>query len=240
VFLGALSLALCLTSWAIHGGPLGPSRAAATDVTGKLKGGKALKRPTPQPSVRPPYWDEWNGFSPPAVRTAARLRDVAIALVPAEPDQPRRLTLKLENGAAAQGTLVTQVGSQLRVQNSDLFAHALHASKMKNFQKVEISPGNSRHVDLMEEGYFLLTDPLAPHIVVHLHVLPSMSRSGYPDRKGRFEFKRAKPGNYTVKVYNGAEEVGSQAVTVPDQGEVKLDALDLVAMAARRDAAKEK
>lgn len=200
------------------------AQAAAVDVRGSVKGSDS--RAKAAETVRTPYWHEWNGFIEPKKATADLAREVVVVLIGNQSTKDAT-TVALQDGTLATGTIVVQQGASLRVRNDDDFTHQLYAEGLKQFDPIETSAGQSRQIQVDEEGSFPIYDKLAPHVRGHLHVLPKVSRVAQPQADGTFKFADVAPGSYTLKVFRGASEVSSVTLDVPDKRELVVDPISV-------------
>lgn len=212
VSLGALlglGLGLCV---------LAEQPAHATDVKGNVRSDQAPK-PKAVEAVRPPYWNEWNGFIEPKKVGVDYGREVSVVLIGAEANRDA-ITVTISNGALLPSTIIAQHGVPLRIRNQDDFTHKLGASGLKGFEAMETSSGQSRELAMLQTGDFVINDQLAPYLKGHLHVLPKLTAIAAPQSDGSFVFKDVHPGNYTLKVFRGAFEMSSSELEVKDTREV--------------------
>lgn len=196
----------------------GLTRAGAVDVKGSVRSEQAPK-PKAIEAVRSPYWQEWNGFIEPKKPSVDYAREVSVVLVGNEAMRDA-MTVAISNGALLPSTIVAQHGVPLRIRNQDDFAHKLTADGLKGFDAIETSSGQSRELQMLQTGDFVITDKLAPYLKGYLHVLPKVSAVAAPQPDGSFVFKDVHPGSYTLKVFRGAYEMSSAPLEVKDAREV--------------------
>jgi hypothetical protein len=198
-----------------------PERLAhATDVKGSVRSEQAPK-PKAIQAVRPPYWDEWNGFIEPKKVSVDYAREVSVVLIGAEANRDA-VTVTISNGALLPSTIIAQHGVPLRIRNLDDFTHKLGAAGLKGFESMETSSGQSRELAMLQTGDFVISDQLAPYLKGHLHVLPKLTAIAVPQSDGSFVFKDVHPGSYTLKVFRGAFEMSSSELEVKDTREVTV------------------
>lgn len=204
--------------------------ASATDVKGNVsvRSSGAARPPAP---TRGTYVREWNGFLQPKEARLDVRAHVAVVLIGQMGGARETQAILCEQGAISPATLVVQAGTSVRVQNNDDFAHELHAVGNEDFKPVETIAGSGRQVQLNKAGNWPLRDRVAPHVRGHVHVLPKVSAVARPNGKGDFVFKGVAPGDYTLKVFLGAEEVSSSQVQVPDGRDFKVDPVAVTAKA---------
>ena len=209
-----------------------PERPAhATDVKGNVRSEQAPK-PKAVEAVRPPYWDEWNGFIEPKKASVDYAREVNVVLIGAEANRDA-ITVTISNGALLPSTIVAQHGVPLRIRNLDDFTHKLGATGLKGFEAMETSSGQSRELAMLQTGDFVISDQLAPYLKGHLHVLPKLTAIAAPQSDGSFVFKDVHPGSYTLKVFRGAFEMSSSELEVKDTREVVVPPISVDAKAGK-------
>jgi hypothetical protein len=207
------------------------ARAGAVDVKGTVRSDESVKQSSVQ-AVRPPYWQEWNGFIEPKKASVDFAREVSVVLI--GPESMRDATIvELSNGTLTPGTIVAPHGTPLRIRNLDDFPHKLVADKLEKFDAIETSPGQSREVQLLQTGVFELRDLLAPHVRGYVHVLPKVSAVANPQGDGGFVFKDVHPGSYTVKVFRGARELRSEELEVKEGRDIVVGPFAVDARAAK-------
>ena len=209
-FVGALVGALLLAG-----------SAAAVEVKGNVSA-KDEQANGQGAAVRPPYFQEWNGFIEPKKRGVDYAREVACVLIGNE-GMRDATQVTLKNGALSPSTVVMQAGTSLRLRNDDDFVHKLWAEGLKAFDAIETTSGAGRQIEIDTTGSFPIADKLAAHIRGTLHVLAKVSYVTYPKADGSFSFADAAPGHYTLKVFRGDKEVSSSEVDLPDKSEFELD-----------------
>jgi hypothetical protein len=212
-------------------GLLSLSRVSATDVKGSVRASETPKEKTIQ-ATRAPYWQEWNGFIEPKKPSVDYQREVSVVLIGAEATRDST-TVLIQNGALLPSTIVAQHGVPLRIRNMDDIAHKLTAEKLKGFDAIETSSGQSRELQMLQTGDFVINDKLAPYLKGHLHVLPKVSAIASPEADGSFKFADVHPGSYTLKVFRGAFEMSSSAIEVKEKGEVVVPPIAVDAKAAK-------
>jgi hypothetical protein len=173
-------------------------------------------------AVRPPYFQEWNGFIEPKKRGVDYAREVACVLIGGQ-EMRDATQVVLKNGALSPSTVVMQAGTSLRIRNEDDFTHKLWAEGLKAFDPIETSSGAGRQIEIATTGSFPIADKLAAHVRGTLHVLPKVSYVTYPKADGSFAFADAAPGHYTLKVFRGDKEVSSTEVDLPDRSEFEIE-----------------
>jgi hypothetical protein len=220
-------LVLVLSALGLFGLP----RASATDVKGSVRASETPKEKSIE-AARAPYWQEWNGFIEPKKPSVDYAREVTVVLIGAEATRDAT-TVLIQNGALLPSTIVAQHGVPLRIRNTDDFAHKLSAEKLKGFDAIETSSGQSRELQLLQTGDFVISDKLAPYLKGHLHVLPKVTAIAAPEADGSFKFADVHPGSYTLKVFRGAFEMSSNTIEVKEKGEVVVPPIAVDAKAAK-------
>ena len=199
------------------------SQVSAGDVRGTVRTNEELKQKTIE-AVRPPYWQEWNGFIDPKKQAVDFAREVSAALIGPVATKDG-ITVSLRDGTLTPSTIVAPYGTTLRIRNDDDFTHELYVEGLKGFESIATSPGSTRSVQMEKTGAFALRDKLAPYVHGNLHVVAKLTQVVNPSSDGSFAFKEVQPGSYTVKVFRGAHEVSSSEVEVTSTREVTLDAI---------------
>lgn len=199
------------------------SQVSAGDVRGTVRTNEELKQKNIE-AVRPPYWQEWNGFIDPKKQTVDFPREVSAALIGPVASKDG-VTVSLRDGTLTPSTIVAQYGTTLRIRNDDDFAHELYVEGLKGFDAIQTSPGSTRSVQLEKTGVFALRDKLAPYVHGNLHVVAKLTQVVNPNSDGSFAFKEVPPGEYTVKVFRADKEVSSSEVEVTSSRELTLDAI---------------
>jgi hypothetical protein len=212
-------------------GLAGPPRAGATDVKGSVRASETPKEKAIE-ATRAPYWQEWNGFIEPKKPSVDYAREVTVVLVGAESTKDST-TVLIQNGALLPSTIVVQHGVPLRIRNTDDFAHKLSAEKLKGFDAIETSSGQSRELQMLQTGDFVITDKLAPYLKGYLHVLPKVTAIANPEADGSYKFSDVHPGSYTVRVFRGPYEMGSSTLEVKEKGDVSVPAISVDTKAAK-------
>jgi hypothetical protein len=205
------------------------SPAYATDVKGNVRASETPKEKSIE-ATRTPYWQEWNGFIEPKKPSVDYQREVTVVLIGAESTRDATI-VQIQNGALLPSTIVVQHGVALRVRNTDDFAHKLSADKLKGFDAIETSTGQSREIAMLQTGDFVISDKLAPYLKGYLHVLPKVTAIANPEADGSFKFEGVHPGNYTIKVFRGAFEMSSSTLEVKEKGDVVVPPISVDAKA---------
>jgi hypothetical protein len=213
-FAGALALALST-----------PAKAHAGDVKGNVRSEETPKAKSAD-AARAPYYQEWNGFIEPKKSSIDYPREVAVVLVGNVGNKDASV-VTLQNGTLTPSTIVVQQGSSLRIRNQDDFAHKLSSEKLKGFDAVSTSPGQSRELPMLETGHFAVVDKVAPHVKGFVHVLAKVTAVAAPQPDGSFAFKDVPAGKYTVLVFRGGAEVSSQEIDVGSSGSVNLETVSV-------------
>ena len=220
-------LVLALATLGLAGLP----QAGASDVKGSVRASTAPKEKSIE-AVRAPYWQEWNGFIEPKKPSVDYAREVTVVLIGAEATKDST-TVLIQNGALLPSTIVAQHGVPLRIRNTDDSSHKLSAEKLKGFDAIETSSGQSRELSLLQTGDFVITDKLAPYLKAHLHVLPKVTAIATPESDGTFKFEGIHAGTYTLKVFRGAFEMSSSEIEVKEKGDVVVPPIAVDAKAGK-------
>ena len=207
------------------------AKANAVDIKGSVRSDETPKESGIE-AVRAPYWQEWNGFIEPKKASVDFTREVAVVLVGNAPMKDA-VIVTLSNGTLTPSTIVAQHNAPLRIRNQDDFTHQLYSDKLKEFDAMETSSGQSRELLLLQTGDFAVGDKLAPYVHGYLHVLPKVSAIATPSADGSFVFHDVNPGTYTLKVFRGAFEMSSSELEVKDTREVVVDPISVDAKAKK-------
>jgi plastocyanin len=216
-----------------------PSPAAhAGDVKGTLRAPEGYV-PAPGADERKPYyWEEWNGFLDPRPRRVDMRRELAVVLLgPAQPGAENRATIALSGGSLSPSTIVVRPDTILRFENRDDFAHELFAEGLDGFSGEATSSGQARTVRVTQAGNWPIRDRQVPHVRGHLHVIANLAATATLEANGEYKFTNIAPGQYTVKVLHGANEVASATAQVADARELVIDPMVLTAPARAAAAA---
>lgn len=195
------ALGLAATAWAV-------------DVRGSLDVQGTLRNPGNTDLTPPvkPYWQEWNGFLELGSLTPSPNRVLSVVLVGKGPPEPVGCGYALRDGDFDPTTMVAKKGTTLRIENTDPCAHELFSDDLSGFGPLQTAPGNARTVPLGKTGHFVVRDRLYPHIIGDLHVVDDLVACGEMDDRGRYQFRDVPDGNYTVKVFYGARQIGEKPV----------------------------
>ncbi len=210
-----------------------PSPAAlAGDVKGLLRAPEGYV-PTPGADERKPfYWEEWNGFLDPRPRRVDMRRDVAVVLLgPPQVGAESHAAVTLTGGSLSPATIVVRPDTIVRIENRDDFAHELFAVGLDGFSAEATSSGQARTVRVTQPGNWLIRDRQVAHVRGHLHVIADLSAVATVEASGEYKFTNVAPGQYTVKVLHGPNEVASATAQVVDTRELVIDPLVLTAPA---------
>lgn len=197
----------------------------AVDVRGSVRSSEERKA-KPIEAVRPPYWQEWNGFIEPKKAGVDYAREVTAALF--GPVETRDATsIALRDGTLAPSTIVVQHGTPLRIRNEDDFPHELYAEGLKNFDARATGPGQTRSIPMDQTGVFVVRDMLSPHVKGVLHVVTKVSLMVNPGHDGAFVFRDVPPGHYTLKLFRGERVLAGGDVEIASTRDVALDPFSL-------------
>jgi hypothetical protein len=212
--------------------------ARAGDIKGLLRAPDGYV-PTPGADERKPYyWEEWNGFLDPRPRRVDMRRELAVVLLgPGQPGAENRASITLTGGSLSPSTTVVRPDTILRIENRDDFAHELFAEGLDGFSAEATSSGQARTVRVTQAGNWPIRDRQVPHVRGHLHVIANLAAVATVEANGEYKFTNVAPGQYTVKVLHGANEVASATAQVTDARELVIDPLVLTAPARAAAAA---
>ena len=197
----------------------------AVDVRGSVRSSEEPKAKAIE-AVRPPYWQEWNGFIEPKKAGVDYAREVTAALF--GPVETRdATTVALRDGTLSPSTIVVQHGTPLRIRNDDDFPHELYAEGLKNFDARSTGPGQTRSIPMDQTGVFVVRDMLSPHVKGLLHVVTKVSLIVNPGHDGAFVFREVPPGHYTLKFFRGERVLSGGDVEIASTRDVVLDPVAL-------------
>ena len=202
----------------------------AVDVRGSVRSSEEPKAKGIE-AVRPPYWQEWNGFIEPKKAGVDYAREVTAALF--GPVETRdATTIALRDGTLMPNTIVVQHGTQLRIRNEDDFPHELYVEGVKGFEARSTAPGQTRSIPMDQTGVFVVRDMLSPHVKGQLHVVAKVSMLVNPGPDGAFVFRDVPPGRYTLKFFRGERVLAGGGVEITSTRDVVLDPMALDALPA--------
>lgn len=204
--------------------------ALAVDVKGMLRAPEGYV-PAPAADARKPYyWEEWNGFLDPRPRRVDMRRELAVVLLgPPQAGAENRAEITLVGGSLSPSTIVVRPDTVLRIENHDDFAHELFAEALDGFSAEATSSGQARTVRVTEVGSWPIRDRQVAHVHGHLHVIADLSATATVEANGEYKFTNIAPGQYTLKVFDGANMVATATVQVVDGHELVVDPLVLTA-----------
>lgn len=208
-----------------------PSTSAlAVDVKGMLRAPDGYIPAPAADERRPYYWEEWNGFLDPRPRRVDMRRDVTVVLLgPPQADTDNHVAVTLAGGSLSPSTIVVRPDTILRIENKDDFAHELFAEGLEGFSAEATSSGQARTVRVTEPGNWAIRDRQVGHLRGHLHVIANVSAVGTIEANGEYKFTNIAPGQYTLKVFHGANEVATATAQVIEAREFVVDPLMLTA-----------
>lgn len=225
----ALLVATCITLLAV-------GTAAAAGVNGRLVLG-AYKPEQPKSQRAQFNWELENGFKQVLPDRIDAERELAVVLLGAgEGAGLDRAESVFNGGSLLPSTIVARKGATLLIRNEDEVAHEAYAEGLDSFPSEAISPRGRRTVKLDTVGSWPIADKLIPHVSGHLHVLEDLVAIATLDSGGRFAFEDVPPGDYTLKVFHGPDEISATKVEVTAKP-LTLDPITLTAKAADDDAA---
>lgn len=217
--------ALLALGWAGHG--------IASSVRGTLLLGAYRPSPDPETPAAPSYWELENGFKEVAQDRVDPTRELAVVLVGEGASAAGTVEVAFRGGGLLPATIAVRTGTTVRLRNDDEIAHELYAVGLEGFSREATSPRGVRSVNLRSAGHWLLRDNLVIHVLGHLHVIDNLIATGKVESDGRYTFSDVAAGNYTLKVFHGANEIASQAIEVADKKDLSIDPITLTAAAAK-------
>lgn len=202
--------------------------AMAVDVKGMLRAPEGYVPAPAADARRPYYWEEWNGFLDPRPRRVDMRRELAVVLLgPPQPGAENTASVSFVGGSLSPSTIVVRPGATVRLENHDDFAHELYAVGLDSFAAEATSSGAARSVVVARPGHWPLRDVQVSHVRGHLHVLANLSATATVEANGSYKFTNVAPGQYALKVFDGAREVAAAVAQVVEGQELVLDPLVL-------------
>ncbi len=200
--------------------------ALAVDLKGMLRAPEGYVRAPGADERRPYYWEEWNGFLDPRPRRVDMVRQLAVVLLgPPQAGAENRASVTLVGGSLSPSTIVVRPDTVVRIENRDDFAHELFAEGLDGFSAEATSSGQARTVRVTQPGTWPIRDRQIAHVRGQLHVLANLSAVGTIEANGDYKFTNIAPGQYTLKVFDGANEVASAVAQVVEGRELVIDPL---------------
>lgn len=189
--------------------------ASAAEVSGRVLLG-AYRSPAVEGPRAGFHWELDNGFKETLRDHVPAKRELAVVLTGEGNTLTTQRNVEFYGGALLPSTIVIGTGTTLSVFNRDEIAHELEAVGLDALGAEATAPGGTRAVHLTEAGTWPLRDRLAPHAQAHLIVRNDLIAIGEVSADGSFKFAAAPVGRYTLRVFHGAHEIASRAVTVTD------------------------
>lgn len=221
----AAAAALLALGWSGHG--------IASTVRGSLILGAYQPTRDPETPTAPCYWELENGFKEVVRDRVEAPRELAVVLVGESPVTPGQVEVPFRGGSLLPSTIAVRTGTTLRLRNDDEIAHELYAVGLDGFSREATSPRGVRSVNLRAAGHWVLRDHLVIHVLGHLHVIDNLVAIGKVENDGRYSFNDIPPGDYTLKIFHGGNEIGSQAIAVAEKKDLAIDPITLTAAAAK-------
>lgn len=221
----AAAAAVLALGWSAHG--------IASNVRGNMLLGAYRPGADPETPTAPCYWELENGFKEVARDRVDASRELAVVLVGDTGAPAAQVEIPFRGGSLLPSTIAVRTGTTLRLRNDDEIAHELYAVGLDGFSREATSPRGVRSVNMRSAGHWLLRDNLVIHLLGHLHVIDNLVAIGTVESDGRFVFTDVAAGDYTLKVFHGANEVASHAITVADKKDLAIDPITLTAAAAK-------
>lgn len=199
----------------------------ATSLAAPIRG--SLRAPQTQPAEQDDtqtfYWKAWNGFVDPRPARLDVQREIAVVLTGDGAD-PIGCSYLLSGGDFLPRTIVTKAGVTLRVENRDGCSHELQSDDIPDFAPLATNPGNARAIAVPAGGPYTITDRLYGHVRGTVVTIPDLVACASVRSDGSFGFDGVPPGEYTLKVFQGARVVRESPVVVTDR-ELTLDPIAL-------------
>ncbi|AKF04515.1 hypothetical protein DB32_001664 [Sandaracinus amylolyticus] len=210
-----------------------PAVGLAVDVRGTLTVPSDLaSQTTPVETdaqrARARYWEEWNGVLDPRPTRLDVAREIAVVLTgPGAPSEGEQPPYRVHNGTLTPATLVVRAGTAIQIRNDDGVAYELFAEGLSDFGAIQTAPGNARPVTVPQPGNWPVRDRVHPHIRGHLHAIPDLVARGFVEPNGAYTFRGVAAGTYQLHVFQGARELHTQEIVVPESGQLTVPAIPL-------------
>lgn len=207
--------------------------AVAMDVTGSVRAPDEYVAQTRRSATQEHayYWEEWNGFLEPRPTRIDLAREIAVVLLGNAPEPTdHNVTVEWRGGALMPSTIVVRTGTILAIENHDDVIHELSGVGLNEVPSEATGSGSTRRtLALAHAGHAELVDALVPHAKGHLHVLANLVAVARPQANGLFTFTNVPAGQFVLKVFDGANEVGSRTVDVVEGHPLTVDTITLTA-----------
>ncbi|MEM9071955.1 MAG: carboxypeptidase-like regulatory domain-containing protein [Myxococcota bacterium] len=202
----------------------------ATALAAPIRGTVRLPEgttPEPEGGLETYYWKVWNGFLDPRTPRRDPGRELAVVLTGSGVEAPIGCTYRIQGGDLYPRTLVAKGGAALSIENRDGCAHELQSEDIPDFAPLATSPGNARAINVPAGGPYAISDRLYPHVQGTVHALSDLVACARVDSQGRFLFEGIPNGSYTLKIFDGADEVHTAPVEVADNEPLTVDPIAL-------------
>jgi len=203
-------LFLCLTLGLV-------GSALAGDVSGRITVAPGYRptAPADDDAPRDHTWEEWNGVLPVLAVRFRPERELLAVLTGPGSAAPTGCSFRLKNGGLSPSTLAAKAGQDLDIQNLDGCSHELFVEGISEFSPLTTAPQGGRSVRMPSQaGTHLIQDALYPHVQGHLHIVSDLVACGQVQPGGAYRFTDVAPGDYTLRIFHGSEELAQQPVTV--------------------------
>lgn len=202
-------------TWTILAAGVATATALAAPIRGSVQmpSGSAAE---PASEENTYYWKVWNGVVDPRTPRPDPSRELAVVLTGEGVEEPIGCTYAIRGGDLHPATLVVKAGAAMRIENRDGCSHELQSEGIPDFAPLATAPGNARAINVPAGGPYTITDRLYGHVSGTVHPITDLAACARVGADGAFVFEGIPNGEYTLKIFRGAEEVHAAPVVVQD------------------------
>ncbi len=195
---------------------LAGATALAAPIRGSVRIPSDASTPPVQEGPATYYWKVWNGFLDPRPSRPSPDRELAVVLTGGGVEAPTGCSFRIQGGDLLPKTIVIKAGSALRIENRDGCSHELQSNEIPDFAPLATAPGNVRAINVPAGGPYIVSDRLYAHVGGTVHAIEDLVACAQLSPDGSYLFEGIAAGQYTLKVFHGAEEVHSAPVEVTE------------------------
>lgn len=200
-------------TWTILAAGLATATALAAPVRGSVQMPEGSTEP--EAAENSYYWKVWNGVVDPRAPRPDPSRELAVVLT-GDVEEPIGCSYAIRGGNLSPATLVVKAGAAMRIENRDGCSHELRSEGIPDFAPLATAPGNARAINVPAGGPYTITDRLYGHVNGTVHAITDLAACAQVGEDGAFVFEAVPNGEYTLKIFRGAEEVHTAPVVVQD------------------------